>query len=202
MGTEGWLKGLQRIALDNALREVISECRSIRIEGFLAQIQTTERRKGEQIFKYLFKYHKSSLSLFIFLFCFISFVFSWCEFPDKCIFDVDFKLFLVVKHKHTLRSISYNMRRYSLNLHWNQNVLTYVKNKTQTVCRWCRNLCHQIWNFYVERLEQLSYLIIDMGDETGWMGCNCNRVYVSVHPHLLIGNKSVVFLRGWRGFFD
>ena len=103
---------------------------------------------------------------------------------------------------HPLRSISYNMRRYSLNLHWNQNVLTCLKNKTQTVCGWCKNLFYQVWNFYAERLELLSSLIIDMGDETGWMGCNCNRIYVSVHPHLLIGNKSVVILRAWRGYFD
>ena len=44
MGTEGRLKGLQRITLDNVLREVVPECGSIRIEGFLAQGQATERR--------------------------------------------------------------------------------------------------------------------------------------------------------------
>ena len=44
MGTEGWLKGQQRITLDNVLGVVIPECRSIRIKGFLAQDQTTERR--------------------------------------------------------------------------------------------------------------------------------------------------------------
>ena len=55
LGTEGWLKRLQRITLDNVLREVVPECRSMRIEVFLAQGETTERRNngmGVQVTKW------------------------------------------------------------------------------------------------------------------------------------------------------
>ena len=54
MGTEGGLKGKQRIALENVLREVVPKSGSIRIEGFLALGQVTERRNdgtGVQVTK-------------------------------------------------------------------------------------------------------------------------------------------------------
>ena len=47
MGTEGRLTGVQRIALDNVLREVVPESWSIvRIEGFLTLSQAMERRNN------------------------------------------------------------------------------------------------------------------------------------------------------------
>ena len=52
LGTEGRLTGKQRIALD-VLMEVVPESGSVKIEGFLAQGQATERRNdgtGVQFF--------------------------------------------------------------------------------------------------------------------------------------------------------
>ena len=42
MGTEGGLKGMQRIALDYVLREVVPESGSLRIVGFLTQGQAND----------------------------------------------------------------------------------------------------------------------------------------------------------------
>ena len=46
---KGGLREMQRIALDNILREVVPESGSVRVKGFLAQGQATERRNDSTV---------------------------------------------------------------------------------------------------------------------------------------------------------